>query len=223
MVLTKLNQAEAIRYMGYGSHKPDESIQAILDECEKKLLEVIRPNYIYKVFEIEHSPDGIILLGTSLMLKGNDIENHLKDCKKCVLMCCTISTGADRLIRMYEAVDMTKAVILDSLASTAVEQVCNLAEEEIKNNLSDFYFTWRFSPGYGDMPISIQRNFLDILDATKRIGVSVTNSMMLTPSKSVTAVMGISENEIPKGRRGCVTCNLKNTCAYRKRGEFCGF
>lgn len=223
MKLTKLNRSEAIRYLGYGGSTPDEKTLLIINDCEKKLLECISPAYVYRVFDITSNGESVIVEGTSLSLEGDDIKAHLDKCKKCVLMCATISAGADRLIRQLEAVDMTKAVITDCLASAAVEQVCDIAEEEIKSGLEDCFFTWRFSPGYGDFPINIQKDFLEVLNAAKRIGVNTTESMILTPRKSVTAVMGISDAEIPKGRRGCVTCKLKGNCAYRRKGEHCGF
>lgn len=223
MKLSKLDQSEALRYMGYGSAKPDEKIQKILDECERELLVVIVPRYIYKLMDISAQTDGIHVEGTSLVLGGNDIAEHLAGCDKCVLMCATVSQGVDRLIMKYEAADMTKAVMTDCLASAAIEQVCNCAEEEIKAQLSGKHFTWRFSPGYGDLPISVQRDFLKVMNAQKRIGISVTESMIMIPRKSVTAVMGVSDNEIPKGRRGCVICKMNSVCAYRKRGEHCGF
>lgn len=209
--------------MGFGSKKPDADMQKLLDECERRLLDVIEPRYLYKAFDIDGRDDGIYVDGTSLILKGGDIAKHLSGCEKCVLMCVTLSSGADRLIRTLEACDMTEAVITDCLASAAVEQVCDIAENEIRSKLSDFNFTWRFSPGYGDLPLELQKDFLNVLDAPKRIGLNVTESMILIPRKSVTAVIGISHGEISKGRRGCISCNMKEICAYRKRGEHCGF
>ncbi|WP_124099037.1 vitamin B12 dependent-methionine synthase activation domain-containing protein [Ruminococcus sp. Marseille-P6503] len=223
MKLTELDQSEAIRYLGYGSQKPDAKILALLNDCEKKLLECISPAYVYRVFDIAYDGGAVAVEGTSLKMEGGDICKHLEKCGKCVLMCATLSAGADRLIRRLEAEDMTEAVITDCLASAAVEQVCNMAEEEIKSELDDCFFTWRFSPGYGDFPIGIQKDFLEVLNAPKRIGVNSTESMILTPRKSVTAVMGISDTEIPKGRRGCVTCKLREKCIYRRKGERCGF
>lgn len=126
------------------------------------------------------------------------------------------------LIRRLETEDMTKAVMTDFLASAAVEQVCDHVDELVKNELGMFNQTWRFSPGYGDLPIEIQRDFLAVLDAQKRIGLNATENNILTPRKSVTAVIGLSENEISKGRRGCASCNMRDVCQYRKRGEHCG-
>lgn len=223
MKLEKLNQSEALRYMGYGSNKPDANMQAILDDCERELLAAAVPKYVFRVYDISKTDEGIAVEGTSLVMKGEDIKKHLDGCDKCVLLCATVSDGADRLIRKYEASDMTRAMMTDCLASAAIEQVCNIAETEIKAQLEGYWFTWRFSPGYGDLPLDCQRDFLSALNAQKRIGLSVTENMILIPRKSVTAVMGIAEHEIPKGRRGCVTCSMRGRCAYRKRGEHCGF
>lgn len=223
MEINKLNRQEAFRYMGYKTGNIDEKIIALTDQCESELISVIKPRFVYKVFDIEHSDNGVVVNNTSLILKGKDIAKHLQDCERCILMCATVSIDVDNLIRKYEAQDMAKAVIADCLASAAIEQVCNEAEKEIKSAVGEYNFTWRFSPGYGDFPLEIQRDFVDVLDAQKRVGVNVSESLIMIPRKSVTAVIGVSEKEISKGRRGCVCCNMKDRCAYRKRGEHCGF
>lgn len=222
VTLDSLNKREALRYMGYGSSVPDERTLLMLEECEKALLAVIEPCCIYHVFDVVPVDNGISVCGTSMVLKGRSVSEHLSGCTKAVLMAATLSVHAEKVIRRYEATDMTRAVMADSLASAAVEQVCDKAEEEVKQSFSSFYRTWRFSPGYGDLPLDIQGSFLDILQAQKRIGLNATETNMLIPRKSVTAIIGLSENEIPKGRRGCADCNMKEVCQFRKRGDHCG-
>lgn len=223
MKLDRINQQEAARYMGFRGNEPDEKTQAVIDECEKALLDVIDPKFVYRLFGICPKENGIEISGTPLFLGGKDICEHLKGCSKCVLFAATISAGVDKLLRAYEAEDMTKAVVSDCLASAAVEQVCDRVDETVKGKLTGYYQTWRFSPGYGDLPISVQKTFLDVLNAPKLIGLNATENNILTPRKSVTAVIGVSEHEISKGRRGCVSCNMRNVCQFRKRGEHCGF
>ncbi len=223
MKLERINQQEAARYMGFRGNKPDKKTQAVIDECEKALLDVINPKFVYRLFGIIPRDNGIEILGTPLFLGGKDICEHLKGCSRCVLFAATISAGVDKLLRAYEAEDMTKAVVSDCLASAAIEQVCDGVDEIVKEKLTGCYQTWRFSPGYGDLPISVQRTFLDVLNAPKLIGLNATENNILTPRKSVTAVIGISEHEISKGRRGCASCNMRNVCQFRKRGEHCGF
>lgn len=220
--LESLNKEEALRYMGCGGNLPDDGIGEIMEDCERALLEVIKPCAVYGVFDIEHLEKGVEVLGTSLVLHGESISAHLSGCCKCVLLAATLSVHADRLIRRYEAYDMTRAVVTDLLASAAVEQVCDEVETVLRKELSHYHQTWRFSPGYGDLPLDIQGEFLEVLQAQKRIGLAATAKDILTPRKSVTAVIGLSENEISKGRSGCAWCNMREVCQFRKRGEHCG-
>lgn len=222
MEIAKINRDEAFRYMGYKNGCSDPKILQITDECEQRLMQVMKPRHVYKVFDIEHTDDGVAVKNTSLVLKGKDIYEHLKDCERCALLCATVSAGVDMLIRSFEAVDMTKAVITDCLSSAVIEQVCNEVESTIKSEVGDYNYTWRFSPGYGDFPLDIQTEFIDVLDAQKRAGVNVSDSLILIPRKSVTAVIGISSKDIPKGKRGCICCNMRDRCQFRKRGEHCG-
>ncbi len=209
--------------MRYGKNKPDDEIQEIIDNCEKELLNSITPAYYYSIFNINHEPNKVTLENCDLSLIGEDISNHLKDCDKAILFCATLSHGPDKLIRINQVRDMTKSIIIDALASAAIEQICDLIQEEIKERFPSLYQTWRFSPGYGDLPLDIQKEFINVLSATKRAGISSTNTNMLIPSKSVTAIIGLSENIIPKQKRGCQVCSLRETCVYRLKGEHCGF
>lgn len=230
MKLDRINVKEAFRYIGYGSSTPDDNVLSIAEECERLLLEVIDAKYVYRYFRIEEictsdttdRKAGIILDGCDLALMGNSISEHLKGCEGAVLFAVTLSEGVDRLIRRLELSSMASAVIVDSMASAAIEQVCDIAEQEILEKLSGRYATWRFSPGYGDFPIESQKKFLEVLSASKRIGVNITQGGLMTPCKSVTAVMGISDREVDRKRRGCSVCSMRESCAFRRKGEHCG-
>ena len=109
------------------------------------------------------------------------------------------------------------------MSSDVIAQVANIGEELIVSENPTHYTTWRFSPGYGDYPIELQSDFLRLLDAPRKIGLCTNNNSILTPTKSVTAVMGLSENPVDRKRRGCQSCNLAKTCKFRKAGTHCGF
>lgn len=221
MKLEKLNRAEAFRYMGHRGGAIPDNIETLADECETVLLSAVTPKFVWRAFDIRKTENGVEVENTPLVLRGESIAEHLQNCEKCVLLAVTLGGGADRVIRTYENGAMEKAVIADSLASAAVEQVCDYAESEIQDKLGGFHFTWRFSPGYGDFPLDIQAELLTAVDAGRRIGLNVSESLMLLPTKSVTAVIGVSANEIPKGKRGCAVCGLRDNCVYRQRGEHC--
>lgn len=221
IVLTKLNREEALRYMGQSDGKCNEQLETILDVGEEKLLQAAQPKYLYKVFDITPAEQGIALCNTSFVLQGQDIKNHLMHCEKAVLLCATLSAGVDALIRREELRDVLLALAVDCLASTAVEQLCDKVELLIKEQFLEYEMTWRYGIGYGDLPISQQRDFLNLLNAPKHIGLNVTQSNILTPRKSVTAIIGLSKEKIEQTKRGCAVCNLRETCQLRKKGSRC--
>ena len=117
---------------------------------------------------------------------------------------------------------MDRAALLDACGSAWVEAGCDEVQAEISDRFPDLYLTDRFSPGYGDLPLSLQRDICGSLDAPRRLGVQVTDSLLLNPSKTVTAVIGLSDRPQPARIRGCGFCNLRETCQYRKGGKTCG-
>lgn len=212
MTLEKLNRSEAIRYLGGAGIQMNDQMEVLMDECEKMVLEKAAPKFLY--IELDLPCDTI--------MGGRDIANHLDGCEKAILMCATLGAEIDKLIRISQISDMAKAVVLDSFASVAVEQVCNKVDEIIAEKYDGYYMTFRFSPGYGDYPISLQQDFLRMLDAPRKIGLTTNENFLLMPTKSVTAVMGLSKNPIERKKRGCAICNMRGECRFRKNGEHCG-
>ena len=217
--LQSINVKEALRYLGYGNNEPDERTKELLPICSKELLDSISPQYVYRVFDLT---DNYKIEGADFELKGDSIKKHLSGCKKVIMMCATLSSGADLLIRKKQLLDMAQAVIVDSMASAAIEQVCDEVEMIIKKQYSDYEFTWRFGPGYGDFPIELQDNFLNVLNAPKLIGVCTNGSSILTPTKSVTCIIGMGHNLKAGNKKSCENCNLRETCRFRKKGKNCG-
>ena len=215
--LIQLNRKDALRYMGYGTREPDSQTNALLDKCERELLSVIDGKYVYRVFEMT---DGQIK-GSTFILEGDSIMQHLKGCTKAILLCATLSEAVDRLIRVKQISSMAEAIVVDALASAAVEQVCDLAENEILRDFPNLEHTWRFGLGYGDFPLTGQRKFLDILDAPKRIGVCVNESLLLTPTKSVTCVIGLGHDLSKERMKSCDMCTLGGRCTFRLNGGNC--
>ncbi|PID75692.1 MAG: methionine synthase [Deltaproteobacteria bacterium] len=219
--LSSINHREIYRYLGYGSSQPDTATASLVKKVEKKLLRVIRPRHIYRLFRITPVSGGVQLEDGKLFLPGNDIYRHLKGCKRAVLMAATLAADTDRFLKKLQFFDMAEAAIANSAANTAIEQVCDAVAEEIKNRLPLLYQTSRYSPGYGDLPISIQKEFLNILDAPKKIGLTVTTNSIMVPEKSVSAIIGLSEKPFSRKRRSCRECNLHETCMFRLRGSRC--
>ena len=188
----------------------------------EELAAQVQPRYTYKLFPLVRDETGFRLDGTDLLLSGQTAQRMLAQCGQAVLLACTLGTKLDDMIRSAQARDMARAVILDACGSALVEQGCDEAERDIAARFPGLYLTDRFSPGYGDLPLSLQPAICGLLDAERRVGIHVTPSLLLTPSKSVTAVIGLSAKRQMARIRGCAWCAMWDTCTLRKGGKSCG-
>lgn len=212
-----LERSEILMYLNTPSL--DENLSAMLEDCVKKLCAAAQPRTVYRVLPVEHTASGVLLGG--LPLQGADIALHLTGCKEAVLLAATLSAPVDALIRRASVTDMTLAVMYDAVAGAAVERVCNDLEAEIRTKYPYPYYTARFSAGYGDFPITQQGALVQMLDAPRKIGLTVTPAQTLLPMKSVTAVMGMSHEPVKDARRfccgnSCEECPYHETCPMRK-------
>ncbi len=184
----------------------------------------VEAKYLYRVFDLIKNEEGFFSLkGTSLIFKGKDAEKLFETCNSCILLAVTLGQKADMLIKKSQIRNMAEAVVLDSCASCGVENICQQINDELEEEYLNkgLYLTDRFSPGYGDMPLSLQNDICQLLETHKRIGLTTMPSLLLTPTKSITAVIGISNIPQPKRITGCLNCRLKKSCAYRKAGNSC--
>lgn len=220
MKLNPISKSETARYMGVKG-VPNVQIMEIIDRFEPIVREYMRPKYVYRKTSLNFTEKGLFLNGISSPLIGNDIKKHLYNCQEAIVMAVTLSDEADKMIRKTAVSNMADALAVDCLCSSAVEQVCDRAEEEIFSVIKSSYRTWRFSPGYGDFPLDIQKDLLLFLNAQRRIGLTLTENALLLPSKSVTAIIGLSEQPLNIGKKGCDSCKMKGNCAFSANGKTC--
>ena len=221
IMLERINRKEVLRYLGYKGISADDTVNMLIDECEAEVIKAAVPRYTYRVTGVAQTADGVELDGTGLILRGNSIKEHLKGCDRAALIAVTLSEGIDRMLRIMQTLDLAKAVVSDSLASAAIEQVCDKLEAIIKEELPEYNQTFRFGIGYGDLPLSQQGEFLKVLNAPRLIGLNVGKTDMMVPTKSVTAVIGLTTGEVSAKNKGCMSCNLKGTCSFRESGGHC--
>ena len=110
-----------------------------------------------------------------------------------VFLCGTLGAAFDAWQRKLAATSAADAYLAQLIGLDAVEKLMDGLENEVKVKVEGegLKLRPRRSPGYGDLPLELSRTILDALDATKRIGVSITDSNLLVPSKSVTALCEI--------------------------------
>ena len=167
----------------------------------------------------------VALEGCDLILEGNSIAEHLRGACKVALMACTLGAVSEREMRKHEAISVADGVMFGACCSALVEAAANITEDLVVRFAKDkgMSTNWRFSPGYGDLPLNAQPAFLRALDASRRLGISVTSTNMLVPVKSVTAVLGLFDEPDNGGeaRDACAVCRLRDGCELRKRGITC--
>ena len=206
---------EAVRYLGYGRHAIDERTLGMIQDSFRELDQVADARFVYRIFEIIEQNENELTIGNS-KIQSKNLAKNLKGCKQVIIFGATLGTGVDLLMKRYSVSDMTKAVVLQACAAAVLEEYCDTIQKEMAKELdAGLYLRPRFSPGYGDFSILHQKELLQMLEAPKKIGLTLTEGYMLTPTKSVTALLGISKDAKECDIKGCEACT-KEDCIYRR-------
>ena len=178
-----VNVREVLRYAGGG----EES--AVLD-CLSEAEGVLSFNVSFAILPVSVKGSEVDLGFEKI--ESRDLAKNLGGCHRAVLFAATVGIGMDRLIRKYARLSPSRAVLFQALGSERVESLCDAFEEYIAARLGDgITLRPRFSPGYGDLPLEFQREVFALLDCPKNLGISLSDSLLMTPEKSVTAIVGI--------------------------------
>ena len=210
-----------MRYLGAGKVAPKELRQQAAN-IAALLTATLVPRYVFRVFPIAPEDQSLHLSGSGVTLTGRTAQTMLAQCHQAALLCCTLGGEFEALLRRTQVRDMAQAAILDACGSAYVESGCDAAQEELAQRFPHLYLTDRFSPGYGDLPLSLQPAICSTLDTQRRLGVQATEHFLLNPGKSVTAIIGLSDRPQMARVRGCAYCSMRETCALRKGGHHCG-
>lgn len=173
---------EVARYLRMGGTVPEGALAARIGELIEDAVRVLRPARIWRRLSVRQVPSP----GTTLL-------HHLTGCAEAYLACGTLGPGLDALQRRVSVTSGADALIVQAIGAALIERHMDGVEEEIRAELaSGESLVTRYSPGYGDFPLEAQRELLAILDAPRTIGVSLTDSLLMVPSKSVSAVIGVA-------------------------------
>ena len=158
-----------------------------IDSCKDELLKVINFKYAYKKVSVDLSVNDYVNLGFC-KVKSKNLYNNLKGCSFAVILAVTAGIGVDRLLGRLELLSKSKCFITDAISSAAIESFCDYANQTIDEK---YETKPRFSPGYGDLPLEIQPDILNFLSADKTLGITLNESLLMTPVKSITAIIGV--------------------------------
>lgn len=192
--LSEVDRREWYRYMGV-SHASAE-LQALANECQKEAKSCISPRVCYCELPVRVEGDLVDL--TFWKGRSRSLSKHLIGCDSAVLFAATVGLEIDRLIAKYNRISSAKAVCLQALGTERVEALCDLFCEEMKERMqkNGEKTTRRFSPGYGDLPLDMQRDVFRVLDCPRHVGIALNDSLLMTPSKSVTAIVGVRKDHV---------------------------
>lgn len=204
---------EIRRYLGMNSTDPETD--RLIAECIAKLNSVIDPRCVCRCFDLSFENGYPVIEGH--VLESCDLAKNLKDCTRVVLFACTIGAGADRLLNRSRFTSIAKAAVMQAAAAAMIEAYADEINMQIREDMLEkgLYVRPRFSCGYGDLKLETQKLIFSLLDPAKNAGITLTDSLLMVPVKSVTAFIGISEKPAYCSG-GCASCNMHDTCLYRK-------
>ena len=179
--------SEACRYAKYPILFKKKAIKALIRCLFGK--ESNADKYAYTKVLVQIKSDNICDLGFG-DIKSRDLVKALDSCKQAYILGVTIGIGADRLISRLSLTSPAEGFITDALASATAESLCDYADNSLRGTAEK---PFRYAPGYGDMPLTYQPEILKALNADYTLGITLNSSLLMTPMKSITAIMGIKE------------------------------
>ena len=216
--LLKIDPKETRRYAGLMTAEFDEKM--IADACQTALL-LAKPQAIWQSYSYD-SVQQIAAAEPPFKIEGKKIGAHLQGADKVIVLAATVGEEIEETVtRSFAEGRYAFSMLLDAAATTAVEQIADALERTIQPQASAKGYTmrWRFSPGYGDWPLTQQPELIRLSRAEK-IGISLTDSLMLYPRKSITAIIGlVHESAAPLHQptpNGCAACDNYD-CPSRKK------
>ena len=203
---------EILRYAGARNGTPQ--LRKLLEETLAESLDQLTYKVCWQKFPVVSMAEGLDLTFTKT--DSSKLRSHLNGCSHIVLFGATVGIGLDRLIARYGKTAPAKALLLQAIGAERIEALCDAFSQKIKQESAaeGLHTTSRFSPGYGDLPLELQRDIFRTLNCSNKIGLTLNDSLIMSPSKSVTAIIGIGSC-CGDTAAGCSNCT-KTDCIHRR-------
>ena len=187
---------ETARYLGYSRFvSPDQDVSRLMEKAAREMAEVMKAQAVFEVFDLTMtSTDSatVELSFADVTLQSQDLGRNLAGCQRVALLAATLGPQVDALIRRHSSLDPVYASILQATGAMFIEELVDITNSEIKKiaEAAGLKTRPRYSPGYGDVPLEVQRDFFRLLPCT-RIGLTLMDTLIMAPEKSVTAFVGL--------------------------------
>ena len=187
-----MDRKEILRYLRTNSKIEDERVLSLIDRAAEEVEKNAEIKTLYRIFDCEVTSEALKI--GEVGFESKRLAENLEGCKRVVVFGATLGLGIDRMIKTASATDMARAMAYQAAAATLIEEVCDSLEESIKEK-HGVSLRQRYSPGYFDLDVTEQRKLFSLIESTKRIGITLSDSCQMMPSKSVTAFIGIEDKD----------------------------
>ncbi len=211
----EFNKKEILRYAG--CKEEFDGILDLIDECIEECKNMLTYRICYAEFEISLLQNEVKF--PFMKVLSDALSKNLSACKTAIVFAATVGIGIDRLITKYGKISPLKAVVFQAIGAERIESLCDVFNKDLADdfNRKQLFIRPRFSPGYGDFCLEKQADIFRALDCSKKIGVSLNESLLMSPSKSVTAIIGVSEKPL-NCTHTCSSCD-KIDCDFRRDNQ----
>ena len=175
-----------------GCREETEEVRALLEDCLREAAGCFSGRVCYCRLPLR--TEGNVLDFGVFSVSSGDLAGVLDGCNSVLLFAATVGVALDPLITRYSRLSPAKACLLQAFGTERVEALCDVFCRDMAAE-TEGELCPRFSPGYGDLPLSLQREVFSVLDPARRIGVYLNESLLMVPTKTVTAFVGVRENK----------------------------
>lgn len=215
----KIPEKEVRRYMGLrGPVDISPDTDAMIKKAIGALEKDCSPKYVSRAFPV--TVEGNEVRFADVIIKSSSLARNLAGCTQCVLFAATAGPFCDMLVKRASVTSSAYASCCQAAGAAAIEAYCDLINDKIKDEYEakGLFARPRFSPGYGDLPLENQKDWFRLLDITRNTGIELTGSLLMVPTKSVTAIIGLSPDRLPCVRQGCESCTMSSACTFSRKG-----
>ena len=186
------DEKEILRYAMLPSFAPKPE-ELPLQECLKAAKGAAQCRAVWRRYPLVR--DGNTLDLGFAKTASRDLRQHLEGCDEILLFACTAGAETDRRIARAKLLSPARGLLMHAIGAQQVEGGCDRLCARLAQQFPDRQLTDRFSPGYGDLTLEMQRDVMAALDCGRTVGITLTDSLLMTPSKSVTAIIGMKVRE----------------------------
>ncbi len=182
---------EAAKYSGFAKTSSlTPEISKKLEQCIQKLQQALVPQAVYEEFDLKEEQN--LIQFADISLESRDLSRNLEGCSKVILIAATVGAGVDQIIRRSQLSGSADAALMQATGAMFIESFVDKLNAKLRDEstLHGKSLRPRYSPGYGDVPLEFQKEFFRLLPCQK-IGLSLMDSLIMAPEKSVTAFVGV--------------------------------